>query len=115
MLSDCLSESHCRIASASGSAWAGGCDGAAESPSRARYHSRAWGVTDAAARAKPDRPSSNRVDKRRRLLDRRGLASLSGARIRARNNMGSEEHTSELKSLMRSSYAVLCLKKSNIN
>src|SRR3546814_7136348 len=35
------------------------------------------------------------------------LEALRGAR--------SEEHTSELKSLMRTSYAVLCLKKKNIS
>src|SRR3546814_9102760 len=33
--------------------------------------------------------------------------------IRARNQFRSEEHTSELQSLMRISYAVFCLKKNN--
>src|SRR3546814_9661412 len=42
-----------------------------------------------------------------RKLDETQLKSVSGAR--------SEEHTSELQSLMRSSYAVFCLKKKNKN
>src|SRR3546814_3710633 len=32
-----------------------------------------------------------------------------------KNNIRSEEHTSELQSLMRISYSVFCLKKNNIN
>src|SRR3546814_2098282 len=41
--------------------------------------------------------------------------SLSGAShsVRASNHRRSEEHTSELQSLMRISYAVFCLKKKN--
>src|SRR3546814_6948512 len=35
----------------------------------------------------------------------------SGAQPKAKPNVRSEEHTSELQSLMRSSYAVFCLKK----
>src|SRR3546814_9018938 len=38
------------------------------------------------------------------------LASLT---VRSRNGARSEEHTSELQSLMRISYAVFCLKKKN--
>src|SRR3546814_4279203 len=38
-----------------------------------------------------------------------GMASAAGGTARSR--MRSEEHTSELQSLMRSSYAVFCLKK----
>src|SRR3546814_9739369 len=41
-----------------------------------------------------------------RLADRRGGCALVGA-------LRSEEHTSELQSLMRISYAVFCLKKQN--
>src|SRR3546814_6520152 len=47
------------------------------------------------------------------------LAKLAGAELIALEKQGrhryyrSEEHTSELQSLMRSSYAVLCLKKKN--
>src|SRR3546814_4883507 len=38
-----------------------------------------------------------------------------GGKIMARRRSRSEEHTSELQSLMRSSYAVLCLKKKKKN
>src|SRR3546814_8976905 len=41
-----------------------------------------------------------------------GLISVK-ARRHAANNPRSEEHTSELQSLMRISYAVFCLKKKN--
>src|SRR3546814_77620 len=43
------------------------------------------------------------------LLANRGVVVTNGAGINAR----SEEHTSELQSLMRITYAVLCLKKKN--
>src|SRR3546814_9431781 len=36
-----------------------------------------------------------------------------GARVGRRSSLRSEEHTSELQSLMRISYAVFCLKKKN--
>src|SRR3546814_3249532 len=42
-----------------------------------------------------------------------GSAAKSSGR--RRNSSRSEEHTSELQSLMRISYAVFCLKKKNIN
>src|SRR3546814_9320095 len=42
-------------------------------------------------------------------------ATLWGARSTAMSYVKSEEHTSELQSLMRISYAVFCLKKKNIN
>src|SRR3546814_8776422 len=50
------------------------------------------------------------------LLDRRNLRQqlldkLGGRRIGDQQPVRSEEHTSELQSLMRSSYAVFCLKK----
>ena len=41
------------------------------------------------------------------------LVNLSGFEKRKINNLRSEEHTSELQSLMRNSYAVFCLKKKN--
>src|SRR3546814_5041745 len=40
----------------------------------------------------------------------RGVKALTGAPVMA-TDIRSEEHTSELQSLMRNSYAVLCLKK----
>src|SRR3546814_8052547 len=42
-----------------------------------------------------------------------GGPALSGARFTATGPSRSEEHTSELQSLMRISYAVFCLKKKN--
>src|SRR3546814_20172482 len=42
----------------------------------------------------------------------RPMARAGGGRLKARDR--SEEHTSELQSLMRISYAVFCLKKKNI-
>src|SRR3546814_2724206 len=46
-----------------------------------------------------------------------GGAAAPGARYLRRDfqDLRSEEHTSELQSLMRISYAVFCLKKKNIN
>src|SRR3546814_8973403 len=52
---------------------------------------------------RPDVAARRRVERRRRLGDR--LAIATGNR--------SEEHTSELQSLMRSSYAVFCLKNTS--
>src|SRR3546814_5735567 len=59
---------------------------------------------------------------RRQLADGRGLADAVDAgdeqdeRLdESRHLQRSEEHTSELQSLMRSSYAVFCLKKKNQN
>src|SRR3546814_6238774 len=50
--------------------------------------------------------------------DRRNLGQLGDRRIRhldaIEHRCRSEEHTSELQSLMRISYAVFCLKKKNI-
>src|SRR3546814_3910642 len=46
---------------------------------------------------------------------RYGKRRLADARGAARTNVRSEEHTSELQSLMRISYAVFCLKKKNTN
>src|SRR3546814_4405131 len=42
-----------------------------------------------------------------------GDARGEGERLRPRGRVGSEEHTSELQSLMRISYAVFCLTKKN--
>src|SRR3546814_1501953 len=58
---------------------------------------------DAAAVLEP------RVGERRRLVD--AAADLVADALRDLEQMRSEEHTSELQSLMRISYAVFCLKK----
>src|SRR3546814_6959192 len=44
-----------------------------------------------------------------------GHASLAATQVYTHNSVRSEEHTSELKSLMRTSYAVFCLKKKTTN
>src|SRR3546814_7290831 len=64
--------------------------------------------------------------RRERVASRRELVTLDGilrrhqrrdeiGRIDPRTAVRSEEHTSELQSLMRISYAVFCLKKKNTN
>src|SRR3546814_7955565 len=55
------------------------------------------------------------VDRRRRVrahLERVNLFA-AGIDVGSRSHFRSEEHTSELQSLMRISYAVFCLKKKN--
>src|SRR3546814_10256682 len=70
------------------------------------------GARDSRGRADAHRAAAVREprDQRRRRLRRRVAAGL-GRRGRRRR---SEEHTSELQSLMRISYAVFCLKKKNV-
>src|SRR3546814_3883237 len=46
-------------------------------------------------------------------LEKRVLPGPSGGEVRWNLDLRSEEHTSELQSLMRISYAVFCLKKKN--
>src|SRR3546814_6143542 len=58
-------------------------------------------------------PAVARIARRPVLLDRH--AFLAPARCGPQPGQRSEEHTSELQSLMRSSYAVFCLKKKNNN
>src|SRR3546814_3509524 len=55
-------------------------------------------------RRRPDRQRDDRLSRRRRMPDAGGLSD---------HCRRSEEHTSELQSLMRISYAVFCLKKKN--
>src|SRR3546814_3843704 len=52
------------------------------------------------------------IDQRRRLIGQH-LAQDGGDRLALGEPLRSEEHTSELQSLMRISYAVFCLKKKN--
>src|SRR3546814_6883760 len=58
-----------------------------------------------------DRASGRERAARRADLHRAGLGRREGARVLRAGKRRSEEHTSELQSLMRSSYAVFCLKK----
>src|SRR3546814_3296978 len=51
---------------------------------------------------------------RSHLLVYRGRSGTAGSGVSS-DHRRSEEHTSELQSLMRISYAVVCLKKKNIN
>src|SRR3546814_1776003 len=50
-------------------------------------------------------------DHRKRAGGKDGTAQRTGERTHENSPMRSEEHTSELQSLMRISYAVFCLKK----
>src|SRR3546814_3434139 len=59
----------------------------------------------------PDRDAEAIKGDGRRPL--RGLDRIGDQRMRRRRAARSEEHTSELQSLMRISYAVFCLKKKN--
>src|SRR3546814_5146045 len=71
----------------------------------------------------PERPqieltaTLGRGDSFARLLERSGVGSSEAQALAARVSgavpLRSEEHTSELQSLMRISYAVFCLKKKN--
>src|SRR3546814_6275872 len=82
---------------------------------------RSRGVSDSAAQIR-DRdhrpPVLRRPDNRQRELRHRRAADELGlcrARRSCRQGRRSEEHTSELQSLMRISYAVFCLKKKTTN
>src|SRR3546814_964535 len=79
-------------------------------PSAARSHRR--GGAESAGAARPDGAQS------RIMLCNAGSCRLDVTRpnrhdVRGRRRTRSEEHTSELQSLMRISYAVFCLKKKN--
>src|SRR3546814_8639034 len=58
----------------------------------------------------PDPPSSN-GSLRTKHSTQKSVAPLSAPAVPSTDDMRSEEHTSELQSLMRISYAVVCLKK----
>src|SRR3546814_10496144 len=61
-------------------------------------------------------PAADHRHHRRRLEDRASATARASAWGRARRRgWRSEEHTSELQSLMRNSYAVFCLKKKKKN
>src|SRR3546814_1787254 len=75
-------------------------------------------ITEADIRLQVTQLYIDAVAAERRLttaLDQTRIANdaLNGARVRVRAGRRSEEHTSELQSLMRISYAVFCLKNKN--
>src|SRR3546814_9613146 len=70
-----------------------------------------FGVFDQVALVQPDHDLRN-VDL---LGQQHVLARLRHRAVNRRHHQRSEEHTSELQSLMRISYAVFCLKKKKIN
>src|SRR3546814_5469996 len=81
---------------------------------RASPHRRAWLL--ARPRALGPRPHDPHRRRVRTLGDGRAVAvspAGDGAGLQRRLRARSEEHTSELQSLMRTSYAVFCLKKTN--
>src|SRR3546814_5752904 len=57
----------------------------------------------------------HRLDRLRKHLCHRVIGIASFLRLAAQRSGRSEEHTSELQSLMRISYAVFCLKKKKTN
>src|SRR3546814_2066129 len=85
-------------------------------PSRRGFARRAQSRTFLRAAARPHLPADDGADRAQQHRDPgdaqtlfRGRRGDEGGRRRRR----SEEHTSELQSLMRISYAVFCLKKKN--
>src|SRR3546814_4182427 len=83
-------------------------DSAAQSRNRIRRES------DRPYRPDPRNLRRTRSDRRGPLAGRARASRLSGGSARAQlDPPRSEEHTSELQSLMRISYAVFCLKKKN--
>src|SRR3546814_8701724 len=82
-------------------------------PYTTRFRSR-LGQTQRLVRAVARQPSPGAVghpDARHRRPDRRHHGALGLARYPGPRHSRSDEHTSELQSLMRISYAVFCLKK----
>src|SRR3546814_4046961 len=91
----------------------------AGAPRPRRRSARATGPTarvrrvgrPAARRSKSALPDNRQAPRRARFVPTGYLRDRWRARRRARRRRRSEEHTSELQSLMRISYAVFCLKK----
>src|SRR3546814_3153469 len=104
-----------------------GADGDVRRYSESPFDDLPAGLTDRILRSRPDRTNEPIVVVRSELgadtEQRRYERSLEhmapmivGAIRQPRHSAGrSEEHTSELQSLMRNSYAVFCLKKQNTN
>src|SRR3546814_2182055 len=82
-----------------------------------------WGAGDGTVHSRPLAPSQARASARAPLrLDchrmknmKNGVTNMPKAPIELTRFQRSEEHTSELQSLMRISYAVFCLKKKKIS
>src|SRR3546814_10138704 len=72
-----------------------------------RHDRRSWDPWERSARLWPCHPC--------RAAPRSEMRHLQAPRRHIRASRRSEEHTSELQSLMRNSYAVFCLKKKTIN
>src|SRR3546814_1240689 len=86
-------------------------DKAALHGGRAGQRSQFLKALEQAERAAPVHRRARRVDAAVERIDRLLAADLPGDRGQQALLRRSEEHTSELQSLMRSSYAVFCLKK----
>src|SRR3546814_3425385 len=69
--------------------------------------------TGATSRAAPAAPSTSPTSGSWRTASAAGSAATCSTPPSSRPGARSEEHTSELQSLMRISYAVFCLKKNN--
>src|SRR3546814_1543647 len=82
-------------------------------------HSRAasWSGRSARAASTTDAPAAAKACAAARPmpLDAPVITTTASLLLRIMVRRRSEEHTSELQSLMRISYAVFCLKKKNIN
>src|SRR3546814_7065893 len=76
-------------------------------PATPRFRSRARRLRVAVMAA----PLRVGADQRRAAVDRKRLAGNPAGLVAREERHRSEEHTSELQSLMRISYAVFCLKK----
>src|SRR3546814_2383865 len=101
------STGHCRFA-------VRGLEVASHGPRTVPLHfPRLADVLDRTGRTGPE-PAPTRPHAGGPVGNRRRVAALADAgRARRRDRDRSEEHTSELQSLMRISYAVFCLKKKN--
>src|SRR3546814_7644675 len=76
---------------------------------------RSYGTGEPAGRVGGlQRHPPDRRDPRAAECDRRPCRARAGGADTGRPRLRSEEHTSELQSLMRISYAVFCLKKKKI-
>src|SRR3546814_4134257 len=74
-------------------------------------------ATEATRLARGDAAAAGAAETARRTFEEGGLAdtlpTVDVPRVELEAGLRSEEHTSELQSLMRTSYAVFCLKKNN--